>query len=215
MPDGFTWIPSGTGGWGLGSFLRWWPPSAMWAGPFNLFMATTGDVWIIPSFSNLGLCAACWALFMCHHELWPTSVSCPFPFLNTVRPKKYAHGFVVLAAWLGLAACDAGCSVLVQMQWFSSPCGGHSHYKLWSWPPEQGSKLEKLLPYCDVFLMYIRCFCEKYIPTFALVDFIGIMIHVHSIKIWESWPLPMKHIVVKVTLWIVVVISNTYRRFRK
>ena len=41
-----------TGGWGLGAFLRWWPPSVLWAGPLNdLFMATTGDVWIIPSFS--------------------------------------------------------------------------------------------------------------------------------------------------------------------
>ena len=43
---------------------------------------TTGDVWIIP-FSNLGLCAACWARFMCHHELWPTSLCHPFLFLNS------------------------------------------------------------------------------------------------------------------------------------
>ena len=47
-------------------------------GSFNLFMVTTGNV-----FSNLGLCAACWAHFMCHHELWPTSVSHPFSFLNS------------------------------------------------------------------------------------------------------------------------------------
>ena len=33
--------------------------------------------------SNLGLCAACWAHFMCHHELWPTSVSHPFSSLNS------------------------------------------------------------------------------------------------------------------------------------
>ena len=46
-------------------------------------MATTGDVWIIPSFSNSGLCAACWAHFMYHHELWPTSVSHPFSFINS------------------------------------------------------------------------------------------------------------------------------------
>ena len=49
-------------------------------GSFNLFMATTGDVWIIPSFSNLELCAA---RCMCHHELWPTSVSHPFSSLNS------------------------------------------------------------------------------------------------------------------------------------
>ena len=36
-----------------------------------------------PIFSNLGLCAACWAHFMCHHELWPTSVSHPFSSLNS------------------------------------------------------------------------------------------------------------------------------------
>ena len=57
------------------AFLRWWPPSTMWGGPFNLFMAITRDVWIIPSFFNLGLCAVCWAHFMCHHKLWPTLVS--------------------------------------------------------------------------------------------------------------------------------------------
>ena len=128
----------------------------------------------------------------------------------TVRLKKYAHGFVVLAAWLGLAGRAAGCSVLVQMQWFYSPCGGPSHYKLWSWPPEQGSKLDKL--WC---ISHIKCFCDKYIPTSALVDFIGVVIHIHSIKIEYTWPLPMKHIVMKVTLWIVLVISNTYRRPRK
>ena len=36
-----------------------------------------------PIFSNLGLCAACWARFMGHHELWPTSVSHPFSCLNS------------------------------------------------------------------------------------------------------------------------------------
>ena len=67
---------------GVGAFLRWWLPSTV-CGVFNLFMATTGGVWIIPSFSNLGLCAVCWARFMCHHELWPTSVDHPFSFLNS------------------------------------------------------------------------------------------------------------------------------------
>ena len=48
-------------------------------GSFNLLLPPPGDVWIIPSeFSNLRLCTACWARFMCHHELWPTSVSHPF-----------------------------------------------------------------------------------------------------------------------------------------
>ena len=34
-------------------------------------------------FSNLWLCAACWAHFMCHHNLWPTSVSHLFSSLNS------------------------------------------------------------------------------------------------------------------------------------
>ena len=36
-----------------------------------------------PIFSNLGLCAACWARFMCHHELWSTSVSHPCSSLSS------------------------------------------------------------------------------------------------------------------------------------
>ena len=36
-----------------------------------------------PIFWNLGSCAACWAQFMYHHKLWPTSVGHPFSFLNS------------------------------------------------------------------------------------------------------------------------------------
>ena len=57
-----------------GAFLRLWPPSTMWDGSFNLNNAI---------FFNLGLCAVCWAHFVCHHELWPTSVGHPFSFLNS------------------------------------------------------------------------------------------------------------------------------------
>ena len=35
------------------------------------------------TFSNLGLCAACWACFMCHPELCPTWVNHTFSFLNS------------------------------------------------------------------------------------------------------------------------------------
>ena len=52
-------------------------------GSFNLCMATTGDVWIIPCFRIRRLCAACWARFICHHELWSTSVSHPFSSFNS------------------------------------------------------------------------------------------------------------------------------------
>ena len=52
-------------------------------GSFNLFMATTITPCLKnPIFSNLGLCAACCAHFMCHHEFRPTSVSHPFSSLN-------------------------------------------------------------------------------------------------------------------------------------
>ena len=70
-------------GWGLRAFLRWWPPSIMWAGPLIYFWPSPGMSANNPIFSNLGLCAACCARFMCHHELWPTSVSHPFSSLNS------------------------------------------------------------------------------------------------------------------------------------
>ena len=50
---------------------------------FNNFMALTGWCLYNPIFSNLGLCAACWAHFMCRHELWSTSVSHLYSSLNT------------------------------------------------------------------------------------------------------------------------------------
>ena len=92
----------------LKTHLKFWPyfPEVKWlgvgvfskvvatfnhvGGSFNLFMATTGDVWIITFFSYLGLCAACCAHFICHHELWPTSVSHPFSSLNS--PLGFAGG---------------------------------------------------------------------------------------------------------------------------
>ena len=69
-------------GWELGAFLRWWPPSAMWSGPF-IFYGRHGGCLNDLILSNLGLRAACWAYFMCHHELWPTSMSRPFSSLNS------------------------------------------------------------------------------------------------------------------------------------
>ena len=69
-------------GWGLRAFLRWWPPSALWAGPLIFYGRHWGCL-NNPLFSNLGLCAACWTYFMYNHELWPTSVSHPFSSLNS------------------------------------------------------------------------------------------------------------------------------------
>ena len=47
-------------------------------GSFNLFK--DNHEWCLNYliFSNLGLCAACWACFMCHHELRRTSECHPF-----------------------------------------------------------------------------------------------------------------------------------------
>ena len=64
---------------GLGAFLRWWPPSNIWVGPLIFYGHHQGCL-NKPIFLNLGLCAAWWAHFMCHHELWPASVSHPLSF---------------------------------------------------------------------------------------------------------------------------------------
>ena len=72
-------------GCGAVAFLRWWPPSTMLAGPlihYGLIYGHHRGCLNNPIFSNLGLCAACWARFMCHHELWSASVSHPFSSLN-------------------------------------------------------------------------------------------------------------------------------------
>ena len=52
------------GGWE--DFLRWWPTSAMWAGPLSLYGHHRGYL-NNPIFSNLQLWALCWPHFMCHH----------------------------------------------------------------------------------------------------------------------------------------------------
>ena len=65
-----------------GLFIGWWSPSTMWVGPLIYFGHHRGCL-NNPIFSNLWLCAACWARFVCHHELWPTSASHPFSFLNS------------------------------------------------------------------------------------------------------------------------------------
>ena len=67
----------------------WW--KIVFITPFPCTLLVDGDLglfhhrWCLnnPIFSNLGLCAACWAPFMCYHELWPTSVSHPFSSLNS------------------------------------------------------------------------------------------------------------------------------------
>ena len=67
-------------GVGVGVFSELVATFSHVGGSFNQSMATIGVVWI---FSNLRLCTACWARFMCHRELWPTSVSHPISSLNS------------------------------------------------------------------------------------------------------------------------------------
>ena len=75
-----SWVGGwGGGGWGGGLGLGFSKVVVTFShvgGSFNL-------LWALPGLSNLGLCAACWAHFICHHDMWPTSPSHPFSFLNS------------------------------------------------------------------------------------------------------------------------------------
>ena len=76
-------------GWGLGAFLRWWPPSTMWFSPL-IYLWPPPGMSNNSFFSNFGLCAACWVCFMCRHELWLTSVS--HPFSSLISSLGFARG---------------------------------------------------------------------------------------------------------------------------
>ena len=41
------------------------------------------SIWRCLRISNLELCATCWAHFMCHHEMWLTSMSHPYSSLSS------------------------------------------------------------------------------------------------------------------------------------
>ena len=69
-------------GGGLGSFSKVVATFIHVGGSFNLSIPSQGCL-NNPIFSNLGLCTACWACCMCHHKLWPTSVSHSFSCLNS------------------------------------------------------------------------------------------------------------------------------------
>ena len=70
-------------GWGFGYFSKVVVTFNHVGGSFNLFKYHHRGCLNSPVFSNFGSCAACWACFMCHHELWPTSVSHRFSSLNS------------------------------------------------------------------------------------------------------------------------------------
>ena len=51
-----------------------------------------------PVFSNLGLCAVCRVHFMCHQELWPSSVDHPFSFLLVALRPYWSNTYRKLLA---------------------------------------------------------------------------------------------------------------------
>ena len=55
-------------------FLRWWRPSTMWVG-ILIFECHHQGCLNNPIFSNMGLYAACWAHFMCHHKIQSVIIS--------------------------------------------------------------------------------------------------------------------------------------------
>ena len=55
---------------------------------FDLSSTTTGGVWILQYFFNLGSNAAC---FMCHHELWPTTLSHSFSLNSSLVVARWKH----------------------------------------------------------------------------------------------------------------------------
>ena len=92
------------GGWGMGAFLRWWPPSIMWAGPLIFLWPPQGCL-NNPFFFKLGLRAVCWAHFMCHHQLWLTSVGHPFSFFNSswgLTGGKHYQKIIIAVFWFVL-----------------------------------------------------------------------------------------------------------------
>ena len=65
---------------------------------FNLFKYHHRGCLNNPIFLNLGLCAVCWAYFLCHHELWPVSTSHAFSSLNNslgLAEGKYYPKFTI------------------------------------------------------------------------------------------------------------------------
>ena len=77
------WVGGGRGGSGGRVLSKVVATFNHVAGPLIFFYGHHWGCLNNPVFSNLGLCAARWAHFMCHHELWPTSVSHLFFFLNS------------------------------------------------------------------------------------------------------------------------------------
>ena len=87
---------------GSGSFSKAMVTFKRLAGSFNLFKYHHRGCLNNPIFSNFELYAACWARFMCHHELCSTSGSHPFSFNNSLglAGRKHCQKITIYRLWL-------------------------------------------------------------------------------------------------------------------
>ena len=83
-----------------GLFLKRWSPSTVWL----LVLSKYHHRGCLnnPIFSNFELYAACWARFMCHHELCSTPGSHPFSFNSSLglAGRKHCQKITIYRLWL-------------------------------------------------------------------------------------------------------------------
>ena len=138
-----TWIISGWG-WGLSKVFTF----NHVGGSLNLYKYHHRGCLNNPIFSNLGLCAVCWARFMYHYELWPTSVSHPFSHLNSSSGLAEGNHYpkITIAVFRlvlqnfappGCVPCILFCCYLLSLLssgWFViAVCGSISVWELTKW----------------------------------------------------------------------------------
>ena len=73
----YSWV----GGWGLGAFLKWWPPSTMWAGPLIFLWPPPG----VSEYSHIfkfGFMCYMLSTFQMSSRI-VANISGPFLFLNS------------------------------------------------------------------------------------------------------------------------------------
>ena len=102
---------------GIGGFSKVVATFSHVGGSLNLVLATTRDIWVITSF-RIWVMYCMLSTFMCHHELWPTSASHPFSFLNS---------------FLSYARLKNGCIVPWQCPFYLSVCPSSFSALKWLW----------------------------------------------------------------------------------
>ena len=120
---------------GIGGFSKVVATFSHVGGSLNLVLATTRDIWVITSF-RIWVMYCMLSTFMCHHELWPTSASHPFSFLNSfLSYARLKNGCIV--PWqcpFYLSVCPSSFSALkwciIFMYWRAFPVGS-IHISVW------------------------------------------------------------------------------------